>query len=134
MAKAILIHETGGPEVLRWEDVDVGAPSSGEVRLRQIAVGLNFVDTYFRSGLYPLKLPSVIGQEGAGVIAELGADVSEFKIGDRVAYAGGPIGSYAEERLMPADRLVKLPDSVDDRQAAAYRWRRNHPGWWRSPA
>ncbi len=119
MAKAILIHESGGPEVLRWEDVDVGTPSSGEVRLSQTAVGLNFVDTYFRSGLYPLKLPSVIGQEGAGVIAELVADVSEFKIGDRVAYAGGPIGSYAEERLMPADRLVKLPDSVDDRQAAA---------------
>ena len=120
MAKAILIHQTGGPEVLRWEDVDVGAPRSGEARLRQTAVGLNFVDTYFRSGLYPAgKLPTVIGTEGAGVITELGADVSEFQIGDRVAYAGGPLGSYAEQRLMPADRLIKLPDTVDDRQAAA---------------
>ena len=120
MAKAILIHQTGGPEVLRWEDVDVGAPRSGEARLSQTAVGLNFVDTYFRSGLYPAgKLPTVIGTEGAGVITELGADVSEFQIGDRVAYAGGPLGSYAEQRLMPADRLIKLPDTVDDRQAAA---------------
>ena len=119
MAKAMLIHETGGPEVLRWEDVDVGAPSSGKVRLRQTAVGLNFVDTYFRSGLYPLAaLPAVIGMEGAGVITELGADVSEFQIGDRVAYAGG-IGSYAEQRLISADRLVKLPDTVDDQQGAA---------------
>ncbi len=119
MAKAMRIHETGGPEVLRWEDVDVGAPSSGKVRLRQTAVGLNFVDTYFRSGLYPLAaLPAVIGMEGAGVITELGADVSEFQIGDRVAYAGG-IGSYAEQRLMPADRLVNVPDTVDDQQAAA---------------
>jgi NADPH2:quinone reductase len=119
MVKVIRIHQTGGPEVLRWEDVDVGAPSSGEVRLRQTAVGLNFIDTYLRSGLYPTALPTVIGMEGAGVISELGTDVSEFHVGDRVAYAGGPIGSYAEQRLMPADRLVKVPDTIDDQQAAA---------------
>ena len=93
MTKAIRIHETGGPEVLRWEEAAVGSPGAGEVRIRQTAVGLNFIDTYHRSGLYPLEsLPSGIGVEGAGVIEEVGADVETLAVGDRVAYAGGPIG------------------------------------------
>jgi len=120
MTNAIRIHETGGPDVLRWEDVEVGAPQAGEVRLRQTAVGLNFIDTYHRSGLYPVdKLPSGIGMEGAGVVEEVGDDVEDFRIGDRVAYAGGPIGSYAQQRSLPAARLVKLPDTIDDQHAAA---------------
>ena len=120
MSRSIRIHETGGPEVLRWEEVDVGQLQPGEVRLRQTAVGLNFIDTYHRSGLYPLeRLPSAIGMEGAGVVAAVGDNVGDFQVGDRVAYAGGPIGSYAEERRFPASQLVKLPDAIDDRQAAA---------------
>ncbi|MCH2202873.1 MAG: quinone oxidoreductase [Fuerstiella sp.] len=120
MSKAIRIHETGGPEVLRWEDVEVANPAAGEVRLRQTAVGLNFIDTYHRTGLYPVdSLPTAIGMEGAGVVEETGEDVRDLEVGDRVAYAGGPIGSYAEERIMPAARLVKLPNGVDDQQGAA---------------
>lgn len=120
MTKAIRIHEPGGPEVLRWEEVSVGDPGPGEVRLRQTAVGLNYIDVYHRSGLYPLPaLPAVIGMEGAGVVEAVGADAAELKEGDRVAYAAPPPGSYAEARLMPADRLIKLPDTIDDRQAAA---------------
>jgi len=120
MSKAIRIHETGGPEVLRWENVEVGQPASGQIRLRQTAVGLNYIDTYIRSGLYPTgPLPAVLGMEGAGVVEQLGPDVSGFQPGDRVAYAGAPIGSYAEQRLMPASQLVKLPDSITDRVAAA---------------
>jgi len=119
MTKAIRIHETGGPEVLKYEDVDVGAPGPGEVRLRQTAVGLNFIDVYHRSGLYPVKdLPAVIGMEAAGVIEEAGSDVSGFKAGDRVAYTMG-LGAYAQERVMGTGRLVALPDAIDDRQAAA---------------
>ena len=119
MTKAIRIHETGGPEVLKYEDVDVGAPGPGEVRLRQTAVGLNFIDVYHRSGLYPVKdLPAVIGMEAAGVIEEAGPDVSGFKAGDRVAYTMG-LGAYAQERVMGTGRLVTLPDGIDDRQAAA---------------
>ena len=120
MTKAIRIHETGGPEVLRWEDIDLRAPDSGQVRLRHTAVGLNFIDTYLRSGLYPVaKLPAAIGMEGAGEITELGPDVAGFQVGDRVSYASAPMGSYAEERLMPADRLVKIPAAITDQQAAA---------------
>jgi len=120
MSKAIRIHETGGPEVLRWEDVDVGGLQAGEVRLRQTAVGLNFIDTYHRCGLYPVDtLPTVIGMEGAGVVEEIGNNVEGFQVGDRVAYAGGPIGSYAEERRMPAARLVKLPDTIDNQHGSA---------------
>lgn len=120
MNRAIRIHQTGGPEVLRWEEVEVGAPRPGEVSLRQTAIGLNFIDTYHRSGLYPLDgLPAVPGMEGAGVVEEVGPDVEGFRVGDRVAYAGGPIGSYAQRRLMPAARLVRLPDTIDDRRAAA---------------
>jgi len=120
MPKAIRIHETGGPEVLRWEDVAVGDPGPGEVRLRQSAVGLNYIDVYHRTGLYPVPgLPAVIGMEGAGVVEALGADVTDLEEGDRVACAAPPVGAYAEMRLMPADRLIKLPDAIDDRQAAA---------------
>ena len=120
MSKAIRIHKTGGPEVLRWDDVNVGGLQAGEVRLRQTAVGLNFIDTYHRSGLYPVDaLPTAIGMEGAGVVEEIGDNVQGFQVGDRVAYAGGPIGSYAEERQMPASRLVKLPDTIDDQHGAA---------------
>jgi NADPH2:quinone reductase len=119
MTHAIRIHETGGPEVLRWEEVAVAAPGAGEATVRHEAVGLNFVDIYHRSGLYPLALPSGLGMEGAGVVEAVGSGVTEFKAGDRVAYAGGPPGSYAEKRNIPADRLVKLPDGIDFRQAAA---------------
>ncbi len=119
MAKAVRIHEHGGIDKLRFEDVEVGQPGPGQVRLRQTAVGLNFIDTYHRTGLYKLPaLPAVIGVEGAGVITQVGEGVSDLKEGDRVAYAG-PIGSYATERLAPADRMVKLPASISDETAAA---------------
>ena len=119
MTKAIRIHETGGPEALTYEDVDVGTPGPGEVRLRQTAVGLNYIDVYHRSGLYPVKdLPAVIGMEAAGVIEDAGPDVGGFKAGDRVAYTMG-LGAYAQERVMGTGRLVALPDAIDDRQAAA---------------
>lgn len=120
MSHAIRMHETGGPEVLRWEAVEVPTPGPGEVRLRQTAVGLNFIDVYHRTGLYPLPaLPAVIGMEGAGEVAALGAGVTEVQVGDRVAYAGVPPGAYAEERVIPAHRLVKVPAAISDRQAAA---------------
>lgn len=119
MAHAIRIHKTGGPEVLTWEEVAVGTPGPGEVRLRQTAVGLNFIDTYNRSGIYPQPMPVVLGNEGVGVIEELGPGVTDLKIGDRVAYGNAPIGAYAEARLIPAGRLVTVPDGVSDEQAAA---------------
>lgn len=120
MSKAIRIFETGGPDVLLWRDVDVAAPGRGEVRLRQSAVGLNYIDVYHRGGLYPLaELPAVIGMEGAGVVEDLGPEVTGFEVGQRVAYAGLPPGAYAQERLIPAHRLIALPDGIDDRQAAA---------------
>jgi len=120
MPHAIRIHETGGPEVLKWEPIEVGEPGPGEVRLRQTAVGLNYIDVYFRTGLYPPPaLPSGLGLEGAAVVEAVGDGVTEVAVGDRVAYAAPPLGAYAEERLMPADRLVRLPDSIDDQTAAA---------------
>ncbi len=120
MPHAIRVHEHGGPEVLRWEAVEVPAPGPGEVRIRHTAVGLNFIDVYYRTGLYPApSLPFVPGAEGAGVVEETGPGVTEFKPGDRVAYAGTGLGSYAEERVIVADRLVKLPDGIDDTTAAA---------------
>ncbi|MGE5470101.1 MAG: quinone oxidoreductase family protein [Bacteroidota bacterium] len=119
MPHAIRIHQTGGPEVLRWEDVVVPAPGAGEVTIRHAAVGLNYIDIYHRTGLYPVPLPSGIGLEGAGVVEAVGEGVGDFKIGDRVAYAGGPLGAYAEVRNIPAHRLLKLPDSIDFKTAAA---------------
>ncbi len=119
MTKAIQIHETGGPEVLRWEDIDVGSPGPGQIRVRHNAVGLNYIDTYHRSGMYPLELPCSIGMEGAGVVEELGDGVADLAIGDRISYAAPPVGAYAEERVMPGDRVVKIPEGVDDQTAAA---------------
>ncbi len=120
MPHAIRIHAYGGPEQLRWEEVDVPDPGPGQVRLRQTAIGLNFIDTYHRTGLYPVPaLPAVIGMEAAAVVDAVGANVAEFVPGDRVAYASPPVGAYAEVRLMPADRVVKLPDAVGDQEAAA---------------
>ncbi len=118
-AKAIRFQATGGPEVLRLEEIDVGDPGPGEARVRHRAIGVNFVDTYHRTGLYPLPLPSGIGVEGAGVVEAVGKDVRHLKAGDRVAYSGGAPGAYSEARVIPADRLVKLPDAIDDRTAAA---------------
>ncbi|MDX2287834.1 MAG: quinone oxidoreductase [Hyphomicrobiaceae bacterium] len=119
MVHAIRIHTYGGPEVMRWDDVAVGAPGAGEVRLRHTAVGLNYIDTYHRTGAYPLPaLPGVIGMEGAGVVEAVGPGVSDVQPGDRVAYAN-PIGAYAEERLIPADRVVKIPAGIADETAAA---------------
>ena len=120
MPKAIRIHEYGGPEALRWEDVEVGDPGPGQIRVRHTAVGLNYIDVYHRTGLYPLPaLPWTLGMEGAGRIEAVGAGVTEFQVGDRVAYASPPVGAYAEVRLMPADRVVALPDAIDERTAAA---------------
>jgi len=118
MPHAIRIDETGGPEKLRWEEVQVGEPGPGQVRVKNTAIGLNFVDTYQRSGLYPMPLPFTLGSEGAGVVEAVGPRVKDFKVGDRVAYAG-PVGAYAEVLLRPADRLVKIPAGVDDKTAAA---------------
>jgi NADPH2:quinone reductase len=120
MSKAIVISQTGGPEVLRWVDYDPGQPGPGEVRLRHEAVGLNFIDVYHRTGLYPLpSLPAVPGMEGSGTVEAVGDDVTEVAAGDRVAYAGLPPGAYAQLRRIPADRLVKLPESITTHQAAA---------------
>jgi NADPH2:quinone reductase len=120
MVAMVRVHEVGGPEVLRFEDVEIGKPGPGQVRLRQSAVGLNFIDVYFRTGLYPApSLPFTPGMEGAGVVEAIGEGVTEVAVGDRVAYAGAPIGAYAETRLMQANRLVRLPDGIADRQAAA---------------
>lgn len=119
MAHAVRIYANGGPEVLKWEAVDVGAPGPGEVRLRQSAVGLNYIDVYHRSGLYKLAaFPAVIGMEGAGTVEALGPGVSELRVGDRVAYPA-VLGAYTDERLIAADRVVKLPDGIDDVTAAS---------------
>lgn len=119
MTHAIRIHEHGGPEVMKWEAVEVGDPGPGELRIRHTAIGLNYIDTYHRTGLYKIPLPSVIGREGAGVVESSGPGVTEFKVGDRVAYASSPIGAYSEARLMPAERVVKVPEGVTDQQAAS---------------
>jgi len=118
MPHAIRVHEAGGPEVLQWEEVTVGEPGLGQVRLRQEAAGLNFIDVYHRTGLYKQDMPFTPGVEGAGMVEAVGPGVTNVKPGDRVAY-GGPIGGYAEVRLIPADRLVKLPDAISSEQAAA---------------
>ncbi|MFD5120542.1 quinone oxidoreductase family protein [Streptomyces sp. NPDC058385] len=136
MAYAIRFHETGGPEVLRREQVAVGAPGPGEVRVRHEAVGLNFADTYFRTGLYPAPLPAGIGVEAAGVVEAVGQGVTHVAEGDRVTYTGSPLGAYSSERVMPADSLIRLPDGIDFETAAAmtmrgltasYLLRRIHP-------
>ncbi|MGH6921233.1 MAG: quinone oxidoreductase family protein [Geminicoccaceae bacterium] len=120
MVGMVRVHEVGGPEVLRFEQVEVGEPGPGQVRLKQTAIGLNFIDVYHRTGLYPpASLPFTPGLEGAGVVEVIGEGVTEVGVGDRVAYAAPPIGAYAETRLMQADRLVRLPDGISDRQAAA---------------
>ena len=119
MPHAIRFHQTGGPDVLQWDEVEVGKPGPGQARVRHTAVGLNYIDTYHRSGLYKLPLPSGLGSEGAGIVEEVGEGVADIRQGDRVAYAGGPPGSYSEARVMPADRLVKLPEGIADNQAAA---------------
>src|ERR1700693_3707850 len=119
MAHANRFAKTGGPEVLEWQEVEIGKPGPGQVRIRHTAVGLNYIDTYQRSGLYPMPLPSGLGSEAAGIIEEVGPGVADLKPGDRAAYAGGPLGAYSEERVMPADRLVPLPDGVSDQQAGA---------------
>jgi NADPH2:quinone reductase len=118
MPYAIRIREAGGPELMSWEEVEVGEPGPGEVRVHNGAVGLNYVDTYQRSGLYPMTMPFTLGSEGAGVVEAVGPKVKDFKVGDRVAYAG-PIGAYAEVALRPAARLVKIPQGIDDQSAAA---------------
>jgi NADPH2:quinone reductase len=118
MPHAIRVHQAGGPEVLQWDEIEVGDPGPGQIRLHQEAAGLNFIDVYHRTGLYKQELPFTPGVEGAGVVEAVGPDVDDVKVGDRVAYAG-PLGGYAEERLIAADKLVKLPDSVSFDQAAA---------------
>lgn len=119
MSLAIRIHAVGGPEVLQLEDLAVADPGPGQARVRHTAIGLNFIDTYHRTGLYPLPLPSGLGLEGAGVVEAVGAGVAEVAVGDRVAYAGGPPGAYSEVRCLPAERLLRLPEAIADETAAA---------------
>ncbi len=119
MTKAIRVHKPGPPSCMKWKEVDVPAPGKGEVRIRNTAVGLNFIDTYHRKGLYPLPTPFTPGMEGAGVVESVGRGVTNVKPGDRVAYASEPMGSYAEMRLFPAARVVKIPAGISDGQAAS---------------
>lgn len=119
MVKAVRLHENGGPEVLKIEAIDLPAPGRGEILIRQTAIGVNFIDTYHRSGLYRLPLPLILGTEAAGVIEAVGEEVEGFRIGDRVAYGGGPIGAYTEARIVPAERLIPLPSWIDDQIAAS---------------
>src|SRR5258706_738794 len=121
MSYAIRIHEQGGPENMKWEEVAGGAPGPGELRIRHTAIGLNYIDTYHRSGLYKLPMPTVLGRQGAGVVEAVGPNVTAFNAADHVAYAASPIGSYSEERLMPAERVVQVPANVTDHQAASRR-------------
>src|SRR5262249_655262 len=119
MPNAIRFHKSGGPEVLVSEPIPIANPGPGQARVRHTAVGVNFVDIYIRTGLYPAALPSGLGTEAAGVVEDVGPGVDHIKAGDRVAYAGGPLGAYSEVRVMPADRLVALPQGLSDQQAAA---------------
>ena len=111
--KAAIISKNGGPEVLELKDIKLGEPKSGEVLIKNEAIGLNYIDTYHRSGLYPVELPSNIGIEGAGIIEKIGPDVKDFKVGDKVAYASMPIGSYATHRIFPTKKLVKVPNEIE---------------------
>ena len=117
--RTIRIHQHGGPDVLRLETIDVGEPGPGQARVRHTAIGVNFIDTYHRSGLYPMTLPATVGSEAAGVVEAVGPGVSEVAVGDRVGFASGPTGTYCERRLVPADRLIPLPDAISDEVAAA---------------
>jgi NADPH2:quinone reductase len=119
MTKAVRINRTGGPEVMEYMDIEVGEPGPGEARVRHEAIGINFIDVYFRTGLYPQPLPGGLGKEGAGVVEAIGEGVTEVKIGDRVAYAGGPTGAYAQSRIMPASVLLQLPDDISFEMGAA---------------
>ena len=116
---AIIVHKLGGPEEMIWEEIDVPAPSENEVLIKQNVIGLNFIDTYFRSGLYPAPLPTPLGMEASGIIEQVGANVTEFQEGDRVAYASPPLGSYSEKRVMPINNIVKVPNDISDELAAA---------------
>jgi NADPH:quinone reductase len=118
MTQAVRFHKTGGPEVLQLEEVQVGDPGQGQIRVRHTAIGVNFIDTYQRSGLYPMQLPQTAGNEGAGVVEAVGPGVTDLKKGDRIAYTG-QVGSYCTERLLPADRVVKIPEGISDEQAAS---------------
>ena len=113
MTKSIIIKKNGGPEVLELQDVTVGSPGPDEIKVTNHAIGLNYIDTYHRSGLYPVELPSNIGIEGAGVIEKVGPDVNDFKVGDKVAYASMPIGSYSTHRIFPTKKLVKVPEGIE---------------------
>ena len=119
MTRVVKIEKTGGPEVLKFEAIELGKPGPEEVLIEHKAIGLNFIDTYHRSGVYPVELPSHLGVEGAAVVTDLGTDVEGFNLGDRVAYAGLPIGAYSEQRNYPADRLIKIPESIPSDLAAA---------------
>ena len=130
MARAVRFYEAGGPDVLQVEEVAVGDPGPGEVRIRHTAVGCNFADTYFRSGYYPAQLPAGIGVEGAGTIEAIGDDVTGFAPGDRVAYNGSPLGAYSEARVMPAAPLFKLPDAISFEDAAASTMRGLSATYW----
>lgn len=130
MAKAVRFYETGGPDVLRFEDVPVGEPGEGEVRVRHAAVGLNFADTYFRQGYYPVPLPNGIGVEAAGVIDAVGRSVNGYKVGDRVTYTGSPLGAYSTERVMPIGSLFKLPEDIELETAAAMTMRGLSAAYW----
>ena len=130
MAKAVRFYETGGPDVLRFEDVPVGEPGEGEVRIRHSAVGLNFADTYFRQGYYPVPLPNGMGVEAAGVIEAVGRSVNGFRIGDRVTYTGSPLGAYSTERVMPIGSLFRLPEDIELETAAAMTMRGLSAAYW----
>jgi len=130
MVKAVRFYETGGPDVLRLEDVPVGEPGEGEVRIRHSAVGLNFADTYFRQGYYPVPLPNGMGVEAAGVIEAVGQSVNSFKVGDRVTYTGSPLGAYSTERVMPIGPLFKLPEDIELETAAAMTMRGLSAAYW----
>ena len=119
MVHAIRIHEHGGPDVLKWEEVEVNNPGPGEIRVRLTAIGPNYIDTYLRTGASPLPMPSILGLEAAGVVEEIGSDITHLSIGDRISYADMPVGAYSEERIMPAHIAVKIPDGIDDAVAAA---------------
>src|SRR3954454_189245 len=130
LAKVVRFYEAGGPDVLRLEEQPVGTPGEGEIRIRHVAVGMNFADTYFRQGYYPVPLPNGIGVEASGVIEALGSNVNGFCVGDRITYTGSPLGAYSTERLMPIGSLIKLPDAIDHQTAAGMTMRGLSAAYW----